>query len=239
MEIIPAIDIRGGRCVRLEQGDYARETVFADDPVEVARRWERLGARRLHVVDLDGAREGRPVNRATVEAIVRAAGIPVQVGGGIRAASAVREYLEAGAQRVILGTSAVDDTGLVAELAAEFPEAIVVSIDARDGMIATDGWTRQTREPADRLVAGLRALGVGRFVYTDVTRDGTLTEPNYDAIAALVARVEAPIIAAGGIARVEHLTRLAEMGVEGAIIGRALYTGDIDLTRALEAVATR
>lgn len=239
MEVIPAIDIRGGRCVRLYQGDYDQETVFAEDPVEIARHWEMLGAPRLHVVDLDGARSGHPVNRDTVEAILRATNVPVQVGGGIRTTVTIREYMRAGAARVVVGTSAVQDPRMVGEATQQFPEGIVISVDARNGVITTNGWTQETRERADWFVESMRAWGVRRFIYTDVTRDGTLTEPNYDAIAALVAKVDAPIIAAGGIAKVEQLARLAEIGVEGAIIGRALYTGDIDLTRALEAVGIR
>lgn len=236
MDIIPAVDIRGGRCVRLEQGDYARETVFGDDPAAMALHWQALGARRLHVIDLDGARSGHTENREAIEAIVRAASVPVQVGGGIRSAGAIGGYVRAGAARVIIGTSAVRDEAMLGEATRDWPESIVVSVDARDGVVTTDGWTRDASERAEALIARMLAAGVRRFIYTDVVRDGTLTEPNYAAIEALVRGAGAPIIAAGGIAKVEHLLRLAELGVEGAIVGKALYTGDIDLAAALEAV---
>ncbi|HWO94345.1 MAG TPA: 1-(5-phosphoribosyl)-5-[(5-phosphoribosylamino)methylideneamino]imidazole-4-carboxamide isomerase [Dehalococcoidia bacterium] len=236
MQIIPAIDILAGRCVRLYQGDYSQETVFAEDPVEVALHWERLGAERLHVVDLDGARSGRPANREAVRDIIAAVHIPVQTGGGIRTAQDVREYIRSGAARVVIGTSAVQDPRMVGEATQQFPEGIVVSIDARNGVVTTEGWTQTTRERADWFIDHMVEWGVRRFIYTDVTRDGTLTEPNYEAIEALLRKVDVPIIAAGGIARLEHLARLADLGVEAAIVGRALYTGDIDLVRALDAM---
>ncbi|MSQ61358.1 MAG: 1-(5-phosphoribosyl)-5-[(5-phosphoribosylamino)methylideneamino]imidazole-4-carboxamide isomerase [Dehalococcoidia bacterium] len=239
MEIIPAVDIRDGRCVRLYQGDYAQETVFPDSPVEAATRWVALGAGRLHVVDLDGARSGQPVNRQAIEDIIRAAEAPVEVGGGIRTIETVHAYLDAGAERVVIGTSALSDGAMVEAAAREHPQGIVVSVDARDGMVAVNGWTEQTREPIDAFVDRVLALGVRRLIFTDVSRDGTLTEPNYAALEALVKRAGVPVIAAGGIASVEHLLRLADIGVEGAIIGRALYTGDIALPEAMRALAER
>lgn len=237
MEVIPAIDLKGGRCVRLYQGDYNRETVFSDDPSRVALMWQEAGARRIHVVDLDGAREGRPTNLDALAGILAAVSVPVQLGGGIRTYEDVGKVLVMGLGRAILGTAAVEDPDMVARLCREFgPETVVVSVDARDGKVATRGWLKSTQIEATELLQQMSALGVERFVYTDVSRDGTLTEPNFAAIERLVKATGKRIIAAGGVSRVEHLARLAEAGVEGAIIGRALYTGDIDLKEALEAV---
>lgn len=236
MEIIPAIDLKGGRCVRLYQGDFDRVTVFADDPAEVARRWEEAGSKRIHVVDLDGAREGHPMNLEALSDILSAVKVPIQVGSGIRTQEDVRRLLGMGAERVVLGTAAVEDAGLVVDLCRVFgEEAIVVSVATREGMVAIRGWQERTEIEATTLVKRMGDLGVRRFVYTDVARDGTLTGPNFAAIEQLVEETEQRIIAAGGISSVAHLTRLASLGVEGAIVGRALYTGDIDLREALEA----
>lgn len=237
MELIPAIDLRGGRCVRLVQGDYDRETVFSDDPVAVARRWVEEGATRLHVADLDGAREGRPVNAAAARAVIEAVDVPVQVSGGVRDLDAVERWLAAGAKRAVLGTAAARNPEFAAEAARRYGEGVIVSIDARDGVVAVDGWEVATDIRADELLEQLVALGVPRFIYTDIGRDGTLTSPNFEAIASLVAASPAPIIAAGGVAEVAHLVRLAELGVEGVIMGRALYDGRIDLRAALAAVS--
>ena len=236
MEVIPAIDLRGGRCVRLVQGDYARETVFSDDPVATAGRWAAEGATRLHVVDLDGARGGTPANADAVRRVIDAVELPVQVAGGVRDLDAVARWLEAGAARVVLGTAAVRDPALAVEAARRHGEAVVVSVDARDGLVAVEGWEETTEQRADELLASLAGQGVPRFIYTDVARDGTLTEPDYEAVAALVRSIEAPLIAAGGVAEVAHLVRLAEAGVEGAIVGRALYDGRVSLPEALRAV---
>ena len=243
MEIIPAIDIRGGRCVRLVQGDYDRETVFADDPAEAARRWRDAGAGRLHVVDLDGAREGRPVNAASVERIVAAVDVPVQLGGGLRELAALRRYLEAGVERAVLGTAAVKDQALLADSLARFPGRIIVGVDAREGIVVTEGWRDTSGITASDLVPQLAGMGVPRVIYTDTLRDGTLTEPNFTALEALLAdsQVRASglnVIYSGGVSTIDHLRRLAETGVEGAIVGRALYTGDIDLAEALAAIQT-
>ena len=241
MEIIPAIDIRGGRCVRLVQGDYDRETVFADDPAEAARRWRDAGAGRLHVVDLDGAREGRPVNAASVERIVAAVDVPVQLGGGLRELAALRRYLEAGVERAVLGTAAVKDQALLIDSLARFPGRIIVGVDAREGIVVTEGWRDTSGIAASDLVPQLAGMGVPRVIYTDTLRDGTLTEPNFTALEALLAdsQVRASglkVIYSGGVSTIDHLRRLAETGVEGAIVGRALYTGDIDLAEALAAI---
>ena len=235
MDVIPAIDLRGGRCVRLVQGDYDRETVFSDDPIAVARRWAEEGALRLHVVDLDGAREGRPVNDSIVRQIIEAVDLPVQVAGGVRDLDAIDGWLAAGADRVVLGTAAVRDPELAAEACRRHGERIVVSIDARDGVVAVEGWREATEEQAEALLRRLAALGVRRFVYTDINRDAMLQSPNYEAIETMVAASEAAVIAAGGVAEVAHLVRLAELGAEGAIVGLALYDGRVALPEALAA----
>ena len=237
MEVIPAIDLKDGRCVRLYQGDFARESVYSDDPAAVARRWEEEGAVRLHVVDLDGAAEGRPRNAPLIEGIVKAVEMPVQVGGGIRSLQTLAEYLEMGVQRVVLGTSAVEDADLVEEACRRYGEAVVIGVDARDGYVATSGWTRGTRVLAVKLVVEMEGLGVRRFIYTDIARDGTLTGPNLDGVAHILSLVSVPVIASGGISSIEHLVELQGLGVEGAIVGRALYTGDVDLGRAIERVS--
>jgi phosphoribosylformimino-5-aminoimidazole carboxamide ribotide isomerase len=238
MELVPAVDIRGGRCVRLYQGDYGRETVFADDPVEVARRWQDEGAPRLHVVDLDGAREGWPVNAELVGRIVAVASVPVQVGGGLRDMPAIQRYLEMGVDRVVLGTAAVKDRALLAGALAEHGQRIVVSVDARAGQVAVQGWEQETQLAAAALIAELTTLGVPRFVYTDTARDGTLEGPNFAAIGGLMAGVGAPVIYAGGVSSIDDLVRLAPLGLEGAIVGKALYTRDIILREALEVLGT-
>jgi len=243
LEIIPAIDIRGGRCVRLEQGDYDRETVFADDPVAVAKRWEAAGARRLHVVDLDGARDGRPGNEEIFGKIVGAASVPVQVGGGIRDIAVMQRYLDTGADRVILGTAAVKDQTTLINAVTLFRERIVVGVDARGGLVATDGWLETSTLPATELIKELSEMGVSRIIYTDILRDATLTGPNFGAIAELlefISGLPSPVsvIVAGGLSSVEDLVRLSELPVEGAIVGKAIYTGDIDLAAALQAVNT-
>ena len=237
MQVIPAIDLRGGKCVRLYQGDYARETVYSDDPLETALRWVDMGARRLHIVDLDGAKDGSPANLAAVERIARAAGVPLHLGGGIRDMATARAAISAGASRVMLGTAAVEDADLIRALLAELgAEGVIVSVDAKDGRVALRGWTESSGMPATELVDDMARLGVVRFLYTDISRDGTLTEPNFAATGELAARSGIRVLAAGGIARVEHLARLAALGAEGAIVGRAIYTGDIDLREALRVV---
>lgn len=237
MEVIPAIDLRGGRCVRLVQGDYDRELAFSDDPVAVARRWVDEGASRLHVVDLDAARGGQPVNAAIVRAVIDAVAVPVQVAGGVRDLDAVERWLAAGADRVVLGTAVVRDPQLAGEACRRHGERIVVSIDARDGVVAMEGWTEASDVRAEELLGRLAGLGVRRFVYTDIGRDGTLTSPNFETLASLVAATDAAIIAAGGVAEVAHLVQLASLGVEAAIVGLALYDGRVRLPEALAALA--
>jgi len=233
MEIIPAIDLKGGKCVRLYQGDYNQETVFSEEPTEMALHWQSLGARRLHIVDLDGAAKGKLWHATLIAEIARMVGIPIQVGGGLRRIEAIEQALELGVARTILGTAAIDDQTLIKEACRRFGNRVIVSIDARDGYVATHGWQESTTVTAIELVEIMVSYGVERFIYTDISRDGTLTEPNFDSVHELSVKTRLPIIIAGGISSLEHLKRLAELGVEGAIVGRALYTGDIDLKAAL------
>ena len=236
MEIIPAIDIRGGRCVRLDQGDYDRETVFDDDPVAVARRWEKAGARRLHV-----ARDGRPQNEDVIRRLIEAVSVAVQVGGGVRDVAAIERYVKAGADRVAMGTAAVKDQTMLVNAVSLFRKRIIVGVDARDGMVATEGWREVSAVRALDLVRQLSEFGVERIFYTDISRDGMLGGPNFPAIQEVVehaAGLPSPmaVIASGGVSAVEHLKRLRLIGVEGAIIGKALYTGALDIGEALAAV---
>ena len=233
MDIIPAIDLKDGKCVRLYQGDYNRETIFSEAPVAVAQKWRSLGAERLHLVDLDGAAAGEPKNLTMVEAIVKQVGLPVQLGGGVRNQATVEKLLNIGVQRIILGTIAIEQPSLVNELSQQFGEAIIVGIDARDGFVATRGWKQETGVTAVELARKMVVLGAQRILYTDIKRDGTLTEPNYKALDELRNAVAIPVIAAGGIASIAHLQKLRELGVEGAVIGKAIYTGNINLKEAL------
>lgn len=238
MEIIPAIDIKEGKCVRLYQGDFAQATVYDSDPLAVAKRWVERGARRLHLVDLDGARAGHPVNTDTIVSIVRAVNVPVQLGGGLRTEAAVRAVLDLGVSRVILGTAAVQHPRLIERLVARHADAIIVGVDARNGNVATSGWTEESTVQAVELVEQMATRGVQRIIYTDITRDGTLSEPNFVATFALVSPNGPAIVASGGICRIEHVQRLAAAGIEGAIIGKALYTGDLDLYAAIAQATT-
>ncbi len=237
MEIIPAIDLKDGKCVRLYQGDFEQATIYSDDPVAVARQWVAQGATRLHVVDLDGARSGRPVNTDTVLTIVRAVDVPVQLGGGLRDEADIAAALALGVARVILGTVAVQNPSLVERLVARFGDQIIVGVDAQNGQVAITGWTTLAHFQASDLVAQMTRMGVQRIIYTDIARDGTLTEPDFAATANLVHPTGPAIIASGGVSHVDHVRRLATTGVEAVIIGRALYTGAIDLPAALAALA--
>ena len=236
MEILPAVDIRGGRAVRLVQGDYDRETVFDDDPAAAAQRWIDEGAQRLHIVDLDGAREGAQANAAAVGRIVDL-GTPIQVGGGVRSLSAVDRYLGMGVEQVIIGSAAVKHPDLLAGLIERYPNSTTVSIDARDGRVAIEGWTETTDRDAAGLAAEMAAMGVQRFIYTDIASDGMLGGHNVAALAAFAEAVGRPVVAAGGISSVEQIRELRAAGAAGAILGRALYEGTLSLREALEAAA--
>lgn len=234
--VIPAIDLRGGRCVRLFQGDYARETAYADDPVAVAKHWVALGATLLHVVDLDGAKMGEPVNHDIMAAICRAVDVPVEVSGGLRSETDIAAAFAFGAGRVQLGSAAVRDPDLVRRAVERWPAGIVVSIDARGGEVMTDGWLARSGLQVLDLARKMVDLGVPRLMFTDIGRDGALSGPNVGALAALVEALPVPIVASGGVTTIEQLVAVASVGCEGAIIGKALYEGMIDLREALEAV---
>jgi len=222
--------------VRLYQGDYSKETIFSDDPLDVALKWQSMGAPRLHIVDLDGAATGELVNKEIIAQIGRVMMIPTQIGGGIRSLGAIGTMLKLGIDRVILGTAAVQDPKLLTEACKRYGEAIVVSLDARDGFIAIEGWQHETVLTPFEFAKTLVGLGVKRFIYTDIGRDGTLTEPNFTAIYDLVDGLRRPVVAAGGVSTLTHLKILKLLGAEGAIVGKALYSGDIDLKRAISTI---
>ena len=211
--------------------------MFSDDPVDTALKWQSWGAPRLHIVDLDGAATGELCNLDAIKQIASAALIPVQLGGGIRRLDVIEAVLKAGIDRVILGTAAVEDRRLVAEACRRYGDSIIVSIDARDGYVAVHGWQQQTELWAVEFAQSMVALGVKRFIYTDISRDGTLTEPNFNAISEVIDSTRAPVIASGGISSLNHLKVLKKLGAEGAIVGKALYTGKIDLKQAINAVS--
>jgi phosphoribosylformimino-5-aminoimidazole carboxamide ribotide isomerase len=232
--VVPAVDLRGGRCVRLWQGDPARETVFDDDPVAVARRWVERGAERLHVVDLDGAFAGRPRQTALIAAIAAAAApVPVQAGGGLRDPADVDAVLEAGVRWAVVGTRAALDEGFLTAVCRRHPDRIIVAADGRDERVAVRGWVEVVPETVFDLARRARRAGAAAVLYTDVSRDGTAQGPNLPTTAALAREVGLPVLASGGVGTVDHLRALAGLpGVIGVIVGRALYTGAIDLAEA-------
>lgn len=239
MDVIPAIDLLNGRCVRLYQGDYEQSQIFAEDPVTVAQSWEAQGAQWLHLVDLDGAKTGEPVNLAVIAQIVETLNIPVQVGGGLRTPERVASFLKMGVQRVILGTVAVENPDLVAQLCQTYPGQIVVGIDARDGMVATRGWLETSTVSAITLGQRVASDGAAAIIYTDIQRDGTLEGPNLPQLREMAAAVSVPVIASGGVSSLTDilsLLALEPMGVSGVIVGKALYTGNLSLTEALRAI---
>jgi phosphoribosylformimino-5-aminoimidazole carboxamide ribotide isomerase len=236
--VIPAVDIRGGRCVRLRMGLPGEETVFGDDPVEAALRWRRQGARLLHVVDLDGAFAGKPVNGEIILGLITATGMPVEVGGGIRDEKSAFTYLEAGALRVVVGTRALLDPDWVALMAERLGDRLVVGVDARAGKVATEGWTSESELSTSDAVSALAAAGVRRIIYTDISRDGTMEGPNLAGVLEVAQASPVPVIASGGVSRLDDIRKLKEMrdiGVEGVIIGMALYRGEVALGEALAA----
>lgn len=237
-DVIPAIDLRGGKCVRLHQGDYSQETVYSDDPVAMARRWEAAGAPRLHVVDLDGAREGTPCNLEVAGRIARAIAIPGDLGGGIRSLEAARRVVDEGFQRFSIGTRAMEEA-FASSVFGEFGDAAIADIGARDGRVSVAGWREQSDVDAIQFARRLQSLGCRRIIFTDVSRDGTLTGPNIAAVRDMALALDIPVIASGGVSCVDDLLRLADLaadGVEGAIVGKALYDGRVDLAEAIHAV---
>jgi phosphoribosylformimino-5-aminoimidazole carboxamide ribotide isomerase len=240
MLLIPAIDLKDGKCVRLRQGRMEDETIFADDPMEMAQRWVDAGARRLHLVDLNGAFAGRPVNADVIRRIAVAfPDVPIQVGGGIRDEDTVQLYLDAGVQYVIIGTKAVSAPHFVNDLCLEFPGHIIVGLDAKEGKVAIDGWSKLSNHDVIDLAQRFERDGVEAIVYTDISRDGMMEGVNVEATARLAGEISIPVIASGGISSVEDIKALlavADEGIMGAIIGRALYEGSIDLVEAQKLV---
>ncbi|HHZ16023.1 MAG TPA: 1-(5-phosphoribosyl)-5-[(5-phosphoribosylamino)methylideneamino]imidazole-4-carboxamide isomerase [Peptococcaceae bacterium] len=237
MLVIPAIDLRDGRCVRLVQGEKSSEIVYSEQPVEVAKMWESIGAPRLHLVDLDGAFAGRPKNLGIVQEILQAIKIPVQMGGGIRTFEAVEMILNMGVDRVILGTAAILSPELVAKCTQEFGEHVAVGIDSRDGLVAIEGWEATVEMTVFELGKKISSLGVERVIFTDTRRDGTLQGPNLEATKKLAETTGLKVIASGGVSSLEDLQQLKELessGVEGIIMGKALYSGAVDLKDALQ-----
>lgn len=239
MELWPAIDLRGGKCVRLLQGDYARETVFGDDPLAMARQFVAGGARRLHIVDLDGAKAGTPVQAELVRRMVVAAGVPCQLGGGIRTLETAAAYLDAGVGRVVVGSVAIEDPALLQRLAETFPGRIVLGLDARGGRVAVRGWLDTSDVLAVDVARRHAGLPLAAVVYTDIATDGTLAGPNLESLAEMVAAVPLPVVASGGISSADDIRRVAALGAAGCIVGRALYDRAVTLTEAVAAAGER
>lgn len=240
MILYPAIDLKDGQCVRLLRGEMAMATVFGDDPAAQALKFQAAGCQWLHLVDLNGAFAGAPVNSAAVEAILKQISVPAQLGGGIRDMATIAMWLEKGLARVILGTVAVEDPGLVREAARAFPGQVAVGIDARGGFVATKGWANATTIQATDLARSYEDAGVAALIYTDIDRDGAMGGPNIEATAALAAAVNIPVIASGGVSSMTDLIALRDTGlIAGAISGRALYDGTIDLAVAIQALQPR
>jgi phosphoribosylformimino-5-aminoimidazole carboxamide ribotide isomerase len=236
MIVIPAIDLKEGRCVRLEQGLMERDTVYSDDPAAQARSWQEQGGELLHIVDLDGAFAGVPRNREAIAAIVRAIDIPTELGGGIRDLATIEAYLKLGVGRVILGTVAKENPQLVAEACRLFPGRIVVGIDAKDGLVAVRGWADVTEKKASDLAKEMEGFGVSAIIYTDIARDGMLQGPNLEATRLLAESISIPVIASGGVSSlrdIENLMAIEASGVVGVITGKAIYTGALDLREAV------
>lgn len=235
MQIWPAIDLLGGKCVRLQQGDYDRETIFADDPVEMARRWQQAGSKYLHLVDLDGAKNGSQVNCQAIERIVGQTGLICQAGGGVRDEAAIVRLLQLGLQRVIVGTRALRDPDWFAEMANKYPQQLVLGIDARDGMVATHGWLETSSTSAIELAQQVaeKTSQVAAIVYTDIAKDGMLSGPNFQQLRQIQDATPIPVVCSGGVTSMEDIEQLLEMNCHAAIVGRAIYEGRLDLIRVL------
>lgn len=233
MQILPAIDILHGCCVRLKQGDYAQETVYGIHPAEMAKHWEQLGAEFLHIVDLDGAKDKEPVNQKTVKEIARTVNIPIEIGGGIRTEETIRNYLDAGVRRVIIGTLALKEPVWFEKMAQKFPNKLVLGIDAKNGNVATEGWLEASQMPAVDLAKNYTELPLAALVYTDIAKDGMLEGPNFDEMTAMQQAIPFPVIASGGVSSLEDIRKLKVLGLSACIIGKALYEGTIGLEEAL------
>lgn len=233
MQIWPAIDLRGGKCVRLQQGDYGRETVFADDPAAMARQMVSQGAECLHLVDLDGARDGRPANLPSIAAILKAVDVPCELGGGIRDEATICELLDLGLARLVIGTKALREPDWFRSIVREFPDKLALGIDARDGMVATDGWLQTSQTSAIEMAQQFDGEPLAAIIYTDIARDGMLAGPNLGAMRAMKEAVRLPVIASGGVTTAADVVALAAIPMAGVIIGRALYEGTLTLAEAL------
>lgn len=237
MRIYPAIDIKDGKCVRLLRGNFNDVTVYGDNPAQMAKKWEALGGEYIHVVDLDGALKGHGVNAEVIKEICNSVSVPVQTGGGIRSMADIEAKLSCGISRVIIGTKAVSDAEFVREAVKKYGDKIVIGIDAKDGMVAIEGWEKTSEFTAVEFGKKMADLGVKTIIYTDIATDGTLMGPNVAAMAEMVKATGINIIASGGIGTVEHIKSLIPTGVEGVICGRALYTGDVKLDEAINAIS--
>jgi phosphoribosylformimino-5-aminoimidazole carboxamide ribotide isomerase len=233
MQVWPAIDLRAGKCVRLRQGDYGRETIFGHDPAAMARHWVEQGGDRLHLVDLDGAKEGQPSNLDSVRAIVSAVTVPCELGGGVRDERTIASLLDLGLSRLVIGTKALREPDWFRQMCGQFPERLVLGIDARNGLVATDGWLETSQTPAVELARQFRGEPLAAIIYTDVATDGMLAGPNLTAIAEIQRAVDVPLVASGGVATAGDVAKLAALGIAGCIIGRALYEGTLTLSDAL------
>jgi phosphoribosylformimino-5-aminoimidazole carboxamide ribotide isomerase len=237
MQIIPAVDIKNGKCVRLKQGRMNEETIFSSNPAEMAKKWANYGIKLLHVVDLDGAFQKKPLNTQIIQEIISSIDIPVQVGGGIRTLSNIQMYLEMGVSRVVLGTEAIRNPEQVASFCKTFPEQIVIGIDAKNGMVAVEGWTETTSVTAIDLAKQFENTGVAAINFTDIHRDGMQTGPNIEATKALAEAISIPVVASGGVSTIkdiENLLKIADSGILGVICGRSLYEGTLDLYEAMK-----
>lgn len=234
MEIWPAIDIRGGQCVRLYQGDYNRETVYGSSPSEMAEHWLRMGAKHLHLVDLDGAKEGKRVNDQAIAEITEKIDIPCELGGGIRNEETIRAYLEIGVSRLVIGTLALKQKEWFREMALKYPKRLVLGIDAKEGMAAVNGWLETSRTPAVDLIEEFSDLPLAALVYTDIATDGMMKGPNFKELAVMNEKSPFPLVASGGVTRLSDVKTLADLKIPACIIGRALYEETIDLREALQ-----
>jgi phosphoribosylformimino-5-aminoimidazole carboxamide ribotide isomerase len=235
MLVIPAIDLRGGNCVRLRQGDFEQETIFGDDPAAMAALWQSQGAELIHLVDLDGAKAGRPINTEAVRRILATVNVPCQLGGGIRDEATIAVWLNAGISRVVVGTQALRDPEWFARMADDYPGQLLLGIDARNGRVAAEGWLEQSDTGVIELAQRFDALPLAGIIYTDIAQDGTLAGPSFVSTAALVHAVKTPVIASGGVGTLEDVTNLATLPIAGAIVGRALYDHRFTLSQAIEA----
>jgi len=234
MILYPAIDLYDSKAVRLKRGDYAQMTVYSDDPLSVARDFEKAGATALHVIDLEGARDGAPANFEVIKSIASESGLFIQAGGGIRTPETIEKYLDAGVKRVILGTAAVSQPGFLQEMVSRFSEAIAVSVDIRDGLVAIKGWTELADQNAIEFCEAVSEIGVRTLICTDISKDGMMSGTNMELYRTLRSKLSVNLIASGGVSSIDEIKNLSELGMDGAILGKALYTGDINLEKAVE-----